>query len=182
MRIPSVVVEKEKEIDDQNFDIILSTLDKALLQLDGFRQQEGKVIFDEFNIRVNTILELLSQVSSHEDKRITLLRDKFQNAIESFAQNVNVDKNRMEQEIIYYMEKLDVTEEKTRLKQHCDFFIDQIQNKEIAKGKKLNFITQEMGREINTLGSKANSSDIQHIVVNMKDELEKIKEQIGNVV
>ncbi len=182
MRIPSVVVEREKELDDENYVLVKETLTAALNQLNEFRMEEGKIIYQEFKDRVKTIKDLLGQVAQFEDNRIDQLRDKFQKALDGFAQNISADKNRMEQEIIYYMEKLDISEEKSRLKQHCDYFTSFLDEETISKGKKLNFICQEMGREINTLGSKANSSDIQHLVVNMKDELEKIKEQIGNVV
>lgn len=182
MRIPSVISEKEKELNEENFMLIKDTLMLALHQLNDFRLEEGRIIYDEFRMRVDKIRALLDQVGQFEDNRLTQLRDKFQKALEGFAQNVTTDKNRMEQEIIYYMEKLDISEEKSRLKQHCDYFRQFLDAEFIGKGKKLNFICQEMGREINTIGSKANSGDIQHIVVNMKDELEKIKEQIGNVV
>lgn len=182
IRIPSVVSETERELDDYTYETLKSTLNEALDNLMKHRMEEGRGVYTEFKSRVAQILELLGEIRNYEAERIDKLRDRFNQSLIEFGQSVTVDKNRMEQEIIYYMEKYDISEEKTRLAQHCEFFLDQLESHEMALGKKLNFISQEMGREINTLGSKANSSAMQHIVVKMKDELEKIKEQLGNIV
>ena len=132
-------------------------------------------------VRINKIMELLEEVTSFEEERITNLRKKILSQISETFNNGEYDKNRLEQEMIYYMEKLDITEEKVRLKKHCEYFLETMAH-ESSSGKKLSFISQEIGREINTLGSKANDANIQKIVILMKDELEKVKEQLNNIL
>lgn len=182
LRIPSVIEEKDKIIREEDYPMIEQVVHLALEQLNVFRRTEGTSIELDFQKRVETILELLEKIQDHEDERKAALRKKYTEALNNFSANLQVDKNRFEQEMLYYLEKLDITEEKVRLKQHCHYFVDHLGEEKIEKGKKLNFIVQEMGREINTLGSKANYSEIQRIVVDMKNELEKIKEQTANVV
>ena len=137
---------------------------------------------EDCKLRTSNIVSLLDQVKPFEDKRVERLRTKISKHMDEYVGKDNIDANRFEQEILYYLEKIDITEEKVRLAQHCKYFDEVLDKGNSLKGRKLSFISQEMGREINTLGSKANSSDIQRIVVQMKDELEKIKEQVANSV
>jgi uncharacterized protein (TIGR00255 family) len=148
---------------------------------DRFRAQEGRALKSDILSHVTRIAALLDEVPAYEPQRLETLRQRMNGSLTALLQTANYDKNRFEQELIYYIEKFDVTEEKTRLKQHCDYFCQTVET-EAASGRKLGFIAQEMGREINTLGSKANHAGIQKIVVQMKDELEKIKEQLLNVL
>ena len=149
-------------------------------KMDEFRVKEGKSLENDLRMRIDLIQKALSKVSADDNNRITAIREKIRKAIEELVAKDKIDNNRFEQELIYYIEKLDITEEKVRLKTHLDFFLKTMS--ENASGKKLGFISQEIGREINTIGSKANDADIQKIVVQMKDELEKIKEQLNNVL
>ena len=141
-----------------------------------------KVIEADFELRVTTIIRLLEEVSPLVIERKDQMRERLRQNFEEYVTKGAIDENRFEQELLYYLEKMDITEEQVRLSQHCKYFLEELGNKKKVKGRKLNFITQEMGREINTLGSKANHSKIQHIVVQMKDELEKIKEQLANTL
>ncbi|HRR63165.1 MAG TPA: DUF1732 domain-containing protein, partial [Paludibacteraceae bacterium] len=154
---------------------------QAFDELVAFRVQEGKAIENVFYNKINNIQQLLSEIASYETERIEKIKAKLKEELESISDKVDYDKNRMEQELIYYIEKLDINEEKSRLQNHLNYFI-QVLEEEQAQGKKLGFIAQEIGREINTLGAKANHSEIQKIVVKMKDELEQIKEQVLNVL
>lgn len=181
LRLPDALQTERNEVDDEEWNTVISTLDKAINNVDKFREQEGAALQIDIERRVNTITDLLSQVPQYEGERTEKVRDRISANLKEFVQNDNVDKNRFEQEIIYYLERFDITEEKVRLKNHCKYFIETI-NSRISNGKKLGFISQEMGREINTIGSKANHTEIQRLVVQMKDELEKIKEQILNVL
>jgi uncharacterized protein (TIGR00255 family) len=135
----------------------------------------------DFILRIKTIQTLLAEVEPFEQNRNLQLREKLRNSFADFIENNNFDTNRFEQEIIYYLEKLDITEEKVRLAKHCRYFLDTL-DEDAANGRKLSFVSQEIGREINTMGSKANDADIQKLVVRMKDELEKIKEQLANIL
>jgi len=183
MRIPDVTAPANASIDDDTWNTIKKTVQEALTKFKQFRKSEGDVTETDFRLRVNNIRELLTQLTPHEAPRLQRLRDRFTQHLTELRQKKGFDENRLEQEILFYIEKLDLTEEKVRLEQHCDYFIEQLDDtKTNTKGKKLNFISQEMGREINTLGSKANSANIQRIVVQMKDELEKIKEQTSNIL
>ena len=182
LRIPSVIEEREIVLEENHFPLLEKTLRDALDRLIEFRKTEGASIDKDFRLRVERILELLKRIEPLEKIRKDQLRERFTEALRDFGQKMQVDKNRFEQELLYYLEKLDITEEKVRLQQHCLYFLELLKEEKMEKGKKLNFMVQELGREINTLGSKANFSEIQKIVVDMKNELEKIKEQIANVV
>lgn len=181
VKMPDVFVQKDMEVSDKEASLVLNCIDKAIASVDQARKSEGLDLEKDFKLRISNILTLLKDVDDYDQQRITKIRDRIKNNISKFLNNPETDKNRLEQEIIYYIEKLDITEERVRLNNNCNYFIENLNNKE-SSGKKLGFITQEIGREINTLGSKANDSDLQKIVVLMKDELEKIKEQLFNIL
>lgn len=181
LRLPDTIRTNKNETDEKEWDLIMEGLDKATAQLDEFRTQEGLSVFNDLTDRVNAILTCLRDVEKYENARIIRLRERIEKNLAEAGVTDELDQNRFEQEMIYYIERLDISEEKIRLQNHCDYFSQTMAGDE-ASGKKLSFISQEMGREINTLGSKANDSDIQHLVVKMKDELEKIKEQIANIL
>lgn len=180
LRFPDVLRNDPEPLDENEWEFVKTLLIKAVDALDNFRTQEGQNLKGDFVKRTNLILEYLSRVEPFEKQRVEQIKERIASRFEELK-GLDVDRNRFEQELIYYIEKLDITEEKIRLKNHCNYFIETIDAQE-APGKKLGFIAQEMGREINTLGSKANDSDIQKIVVMMKDELEKIKEQVLNIL
>ncbi len=179
-RLPNVVQQLHEQADDTLWQEILQTIDTAQKQFIGFRQSEGAAIAIDLNNRLATLKTLLADLENYEQERIEKVKTRLYQQLEQLA--IAVDENRFAQELIYYLEKYDVSEEKSRLTQHYTYFEAELNNNQTSKGGKLNFICQEMGREINTLGSKANSADIQKLVVQMKDELEKIKEQIANVL
>lgn len=179
MRLPDVMAFTYKELNESEWVRSCELMESAIDNLNQFRADEGQMLENEFEIRINSILKLLTQIEPFEKERIDNLRERFLKNLEDLG--TEVDANRFEQELIYYLEKLDVTEEKVRLKNHCDYFLKCMTSEE-SNGKKLGFITQEIGREINTLGSKSNHSEMQKIVVQMKDDLEKIKEQILNIL
>ena len=181
VNMPEVFVKKEQEIDKDEYKIVSECITNALTAVDNFRINEGKDLEEELSQRNKNILNLLEEVDKYEDLRIPKIKQRILNNITKFIGDPDTDKNRLEQEMIYYIEKLDITEERVRLKNNCNYFLSNLNNEE-SSGKKLGFITQEIGREINTLGSKANDSDLQRIVVLMKDELEKIKEQLFNIL
>jgi uncharacterized protein (TIGR00255 family) len=182
LRIPEVVMSAEDSIDEEEWKAIQGTLDKAFESFHSFRQAEGGAMEKDLRLRVNNIHSALQEVDPFERGRVDLLRNRLKQNLEEFLGKDNVDENRFEQEVLFYLEKIDITEEKVRLAQHCKFFLEQLDAERNTKGRKLSFISQEMGREINTLGAKAYSADIQRIVVRMKDDLEKIKEQVANSV
>lgn len=179
VRMPDAMKTEREEIDENDWAEIQKTIKEALDNILNFRQAEGLSLEKEFNLRITNIRQYLADAIALDPERIQTIKDKLQTAIAELK--VNVDENRFEQELIYYLEKLDVTEERVRLTNHLDYFLETIECNE-ANGRKLGFITQEMGREINTLGSKANHAGMQKLVVMMKDELEKIKEQVLNVL
>ena len=181
VKMPEVFVQKELEVGEGEFKAVTTCLENALTAVDNARSSEGADLEVDFRLRNENILELLDKVESYDKQRVTKIRERILNNIQKFIVDPETDKNRLEQEIIYYIEKLDITEEKVRLRNNCIYFLENLDNKE-SSGKKLGFITQEIGREINTLGSKANDSDLQKIVVLMKDELEKMKEQLFNIL
>lgn len=181
MRLPDVLTNKKEELSSDEWKKIRDKVDAALHNISDFRIQEGKALHIDIVARIKTILSLLEDVKTFEGDRLIRIKEKLTANMEGISDQDKFDPNRFEQELIYYLEKMDITEEKVRLKNHCDFF-QEVSNEEGPIGKKLSFITQEIGREINTLGSKANHSDIQRIVVLMKDELEKVKEQLMNVL
>ncbi len=182
LRIPSVIMTEEGDIDEAEWKLIEKTLDQALSNFDSFRMAEGAVIEEDMRLRVTNISSALQLVDPFEKERILLLRNRMRQNLEEFMNKENIDENRFEQEVIFYLEKIDITEEKVRLEQHCTYFLEQLASNTVSKGRTLSFISQEMGREINTLGAKAYSADIQKLVVKMKDDLEKIKEQVANAV
>ncbi len=179
MRLPDVMAFTCKELDEEEWNIFAKLLSEAIQNLKEFRLDEGKVLEQEFAQRIQIILRLLNEVEPFEKERIQTLKDRFTKNLDELSSDY--DQNRFEQELIYYLEKLDITEEKVRLKNHCDYFLENLKSTE-SEGKKLGFICQEIGREINTLGSKSNHSEMQKIVVQMKDELEKVKEQVLNIL
>ena len=182
IRIPNVITSQDEEITDEEWAFVKKIMDQALKELGAFRKAEGKSLSDDLTARVKSIMDLQTQVAPYEEERKVLLQERLLKQINDYQNNEKVDKNRLEQEVIYYLEKLDIHEEKVRLHQHCEYFLQELNSGQDQMGKKLNFISQEMGREINTLGSKAQQSDIQRIVVKMKVELDQIKEQLANVL
>lgn len=183
LRVPNMIENREKDIDKNTWITLKGGIESAIKKLNGFRREEGDLLETDFTDRIQTILTCLEGIPQYEAARTEKVRDRLnQNMSEFLTTKDSVDLNRFEQELIFYLEKLDITEEKVRLQQHCDFFLNELADKKTAKGRKLNFISQEIGREINTIGSKANSADIQKLVVEMKDELEKIKEQLANIL
>jgi uncharacterized protein (TIGR00255 family) len=181
LRLPDSLKTDISELDEEEWQTVKKAMQQAFDELVAFRVQEGKAIENVFYNKINNIQQLLSEIASYETERIEKIKAKLKEGLESISDKIDYDKNRMEQELIYYIEKLDINEEKARLQNHLNYFI-QVLEEEQAQGKKLGFIAQEIGREINTLGAKANHSEIQKIVVKMKDELEQIKEQIMNVL
>lgn len=182
LRIPNVVASPSGEMDEEEWQAICDTVGRALEHLKVFRRQEGKVLEADLRLRITNIMALLNEVSPFEQDRFAKMRDRIRNNMEEGIGKEKLDPNRFEQEILYYLEKMDMSEEKTRLEQHCKYFLEQLDGKQESLGRTLNFISQEIGREINTLGAKAYDADIQRIVVQMKDELEKVKEQLANVL
>ncbi|ESU19354.1 hypothetical protein FCR2A7T_19660 [Flavobacterium cauense R2A-7] len=179
VRMPDALKTERDEIDENEWKQILTVIDEALNNINTFRIAEGASLEKEFQLRIANIRMYMDLALALDPERILNIKSKLQTAIDELK--VNVDENRFEQELIYYLEKLDITEEKVRLTNHLDYFIETLNGNE-ANGRKLGFITQEMGREINTMGSKSNHAGMQKLVVQMKDELEKIKEQVLNVL
>ena len=180
-RLPEVIKNVEESMSEEFWKELMLMLNEALMRCMEFRKSEGMSLQQALQQHVKSILLLMSEVEPHEKQRTDKLRDKLRKSMLDTVPESEIDRNRFEQEIVYYLEKLDISEEKIRLKNHCDYFIETM-NADGFNGRKLNFISQEMGREINTMGSKAADAEIQRIVVNMKDELEKIKEQVLNVL
>ncbi len=181
MKMPEVMRSEKQKLSEGEWVGIEKLIDEALVSFNSFRLAEGDVLQKEVEERVNEITSLLVQVEPFESERIETIKTRIRKNIDEIVSKDGFDKNRFEQELIFYMERFDITEEKVRLKAHCEHFIKTM-NDEEAQGKKLGFISQEIGREINTLGSKANHAEMQKIVVQMKDELEKIKEQALNIM
>ncbi len=180
LKMPDVLKSERKEPNEQDWNDIHSVVLTAIEGLNKFRTDEGKSIEKDFETRLGIIADSLEKIKEHDAARIQNIRDRIKKNLEEVVGKDKVDNNRFEQELIYYIEKLDINEEKVRLKTHLDYFIKTM--KEPAGGRKLNFIGQEIGREVNTIGSKANDAEMQKLVVLMKDELEKIKEQTNNVL
>ena len=180
IRFPDVIEQKKQDvINDGNWEQVLSCINEALDRLCDYRAAEGKSLYADITAKVRNIQEFIPQIEAFETERVSAVRERLMSRLAELS--AAADQNRLEQEMIYYIEKLDINEEKVRLRQHCKYFMETIDN-DPYPGKKLGFIAQEMGREINTTGSKANHSEIQKIVVRMKDELEKIKEQSLNIL
>jgi uncharacterized protein (TIGR00255 family) len=181
LRLPDVVKTEYETLDEEEWQVILLHLRKALEDIDDFRIREGKALETDIIANTENIRELLQQITPFEDQRMETVKKRLTENLKKLNLNGNVDENRFEQELVYYLDKMDMNEEKVRLENHCNYFIETIVLPE-SNGKKLAFISQEMGREINTLGSKAYENNIQRIVVQMKDHLERIKEQLLNVL
>ena len=185
LKLPDVVQSGREDVSEEEWMIVREGIERSVELLDQFRVYEGNVLDQDVRSRIDLILGLLASIEPFELKRTLFIREKlrkeFGNMIEGDKSSNIIDENRFEQELIFYLERLDITEERVRLKKHCDYFLETL-NDQTSQGKKLGFITQEIGREINTIGSKANDADIQKIVVQMKDELEKIKEQLLNIL
>lgn len=179
LRLPDVMKHDIQEADEEEWKAVMNIIDNALIQLKSFRIQEGKMLENLFVEKINNISSLLKEIEIYENDRIDKIKSRITENLESL--NIDYDKNRFEQEMIYYIEKLDVNEEKSRLANHLSYFLETMK-KDSGQGKKLGFIVQEIGREINTLGSKSNNAEMQQVVVRMKDELEQIKEQVLNVL
>jgi uncharacterized protein (TIGR00255 family) len=179
IRMPDTLKTEREEIDENDWAEIQKVILEALDYIGDFRKDEGASLEKEFQLRIGNIRQYMNDALALDPERVQAIKDRLQTAISELK--VNVDENRFEQELIYYLEKLDITEEKVRLTNHLDYFLETINGTE-ANGRKLGFITQEMGREINTMGSKSNHAQMQKLVVMMKDELEKIKEQVLNVL
>jgi len=181
MRMPDTIRTEKPELQETEWTLVEAALRKALEQVNIFRKQEGESLDGDLRQRVDAIMRKLAEVELYEKARVDQVRERIGKHLEEFGLKESVDENRFEQELIYYIEKLDISEEKVRLANHCKYFLETLEDQGPA-GKKLGFISQEMGREINTLGSKANHKELQKLVVEMKDELERIKEQILNVL
>ena len=180
LRLPDVLKQESAETDEEELSALDAAVASAITHLIEFRTQEGNRLELFFKEKIANIQALLDEVPQYEEERIVKIKARIQEALEKLG-NVDYDKNRFEQEMIFYIEKLDITEEKIRLQNHLDYFLATMENGS-GQGKKLGFISQEMGREINTLGSKANNAELQKVVVKMKDQLEQIKEQVLNVM
>lgn len=179
LRLPDTLKTEREEVDEDEFAQIISAVEQALNEINNYRSDEGAALEKDFNVRISNIKNLLEEVIKIDPERIENVKERLQKAVAEIKEKV--DENRFEQELMYYLEKYDITEEKVRLTNHLDYFLKALSSND-SNGKKLGFITQEIGREINTIGSKANYAPMQQIVVQMKDELEKIKEQALNVL
>ena len=179
VRMPDALKTEREEIDENEWQSIQGVINQALENIHSFRVTEGVALEKEFLVRISNILNLMKETVALDGERIENVKTRLLNAIKELQ--VNVDENRFEQELIYYLEKMDITEEKVRLENHLNYFMETLAGSE-ANGRKLGFITQEIGREINTMGSKSNHAQMQKLVVQMKDELEKIKERVLNIL
>lgn len=182
MRLPEVwSTDNQQLADESEWNAVMKAVEDSTEHIIKYRKQEGEALDRDLHGNIQTISNLLASIEPYEKARVPSIRARIEEALREFMESDKIDKNRLEQEMIFYLEKLDINEEKVRLAQHCKYFLETMENEEFA-GKKLNFIAQEMGREINTMGSKSNDADMQRIVVQMKDNLEKIKEQVLNVL
>ncbi len=181
LRMPDVLSTPQEELSDELWLAVKDAVMESCSKVNDFRISEGAVLAEDFRKRILMINDMVDEVTPFEENRIVALREKLEKNLAEFLPKVQYDAGRLEQEMFYYIEKLDITEEKVRLRKHCRYFLDTMEEP-MANGKKLGFIAQECGREINTLGSKSNDFDIQQIVVRMKDELEKLKEQLANIL
>ena len=181
LRMPDVISTPQEELSEELWNAVKAAIQETCDKVNDFRLAEGAVLAKDFEKRIGLIRDMIDEVTPFEENRIATLRAKFDKGIADLGPKVQFDPNRMEQEIFFYIEKLDITEEKVRLRKHCNYFLETMAEPQ-ANGKKLGFIVQECGREINTLGSKSNDFNIQQIVVRMKDELEKLKEQLANIL
>jgi len=182
LKLPEVIQAVPDVLEEEEWEGMQKIIHQAVALCDASRLKEGKVLENDFTERIASIAALLLNVNKYEDQRIVRIKEKLKADLEKFFEEKKIDQNRLEQEMVYYIDKIDITEEKVRLNNHCNYFLQTLAEADTANGKKLNFISQEIGREINTIGSKANDGDIQKLVVQMKDELEKIKEQLFNIL
>ncbi|MDR3251346.1 MAG: YicC family protein [Tannerella sp.] len=180
LRLPDVIKSEMEEVDETEWTLVMTAIEEAIGRLQEFRRQEGAMLYKLFVQKTAKISELLKQIEPYEKERIEKIKSRIQENLQNLTE-IQVDYNRFEQEMIYYIEKIDINEEKSRLDNHLKYFVKTLEG-DCGQGKKLGFIAQEIGREINTLGSKSNHAEMQQIVVRMKDELEQIKEQILNVL
>ena len=180
LKMPDVLKSERNQADENEWKQIKQTISQSIIQLNNFRDMEGLSLKKDFEERLNKIKKCLDEVKTLDEKRISTIKTRIRTNLYDVIAKDKIDENRFEQELIYYIEKLDINEEKVRLQTHLDYFLSTMV--EVSAGRKLNFIAQEIGREINTIGSKANDATIQKLVVLMKDELEKIKEQCNNVL
>ena len=181
MRIPEVLKPHREEFDENDWALVMKMVEQAVDMLDQYRIKEGAHTEQDFEQRINAILELFEESERPLNNRLEKIKTRIKTNLDDFIDPEKIDSNRFEQELIYYIEKLDISEERVRLQSNCKHFLDVLES-DVNQGKKLGFISQEIGREINTMGSKANDADVQRIVVKMKDQLEKIKEQVLNVL
>ena len=181
LRTPGIVEAGAGQLTGNDWAHVQGTVEEALARLQAYRLQEGEVLAADLRASVDAILELLGRVDDYTEQRVSAVRERMEKHLSDYLGRANVDKNRYEQEVLFYLEKMDINEEKVRLSQNCAYFLEIMDNADDVKGRKLNFISQEMGREINTLGAKSYSADLQKLVVNMKEHLEMIKEQLANV-
>lgn len=181
-RLPGVIIQNNDAVDNNAWKLILEVVEEALVSVNDFRTEEGKATLEDIQSHINNIAQLLRDVDPAEEERIEKIKARLLSSLEQLQVKGKVDENRLEQEMIYYLDKFDLNEEKVRLQQHCTYFSEELEKEVKSKGKKLNFILQEIGREINTLGSKANSATIQRLVIQMKNEADKIKEQLANIL
>jgi len=181
MRLPDAMKVEREEIDAEEWKAVIGVVEKAVEALIDYRKAEGLSLENDIKKQITAINSLHNEVPKYEEERVNTIKERISTKLTDVLQSVDFDRNRLEQEMIYFIEKLDISEEKVRLKNHCAYFIETMDSKE-SNGKKLGFISQELGREINTMGSKANHTEIQKLVVQMKDALEKIKEQVLNVL
>lgn len=182
MRLPGVVVPNTETVEEETWERLLKLVDEAVAALKSFRKQEGEATYQDILEHTTNIENALSKVEPEEKDRIDKIKNRLLSSLEELQLKGKVDENRLEQEMIYYLDKFDLNEEKMRLEQHCQYFREELNKPTPSKGKKLGFILQEMGREINTLGSKANSASIQRLVIQMKNQADKIKEQLANIL
>lgn len=181
MQMPELFRVQNQELKEEDWLPVLNAIKEVLNQVNDYRKNEAIALEEDLKIRVQSITDLQAQITPFEEERIKIIKNRIQKNLSQLS-NIETNKDRLEQELIYYLEKLDITEEHVRLSKHCTYFIETMQTKTASHSKKLGFIAQEMGREINTIGSKANHAEIQQLVVQMKNELEKIKEQLANIL
>lgn len=181
-RMPGVILQNVDKVSEEDWGQVQAVIQQALDALIAYRAEEGDATEKDIVQNVNTIQQLLQEVDPHEQERIDKIKNRLLQSLESLQLNNKVDENRLEQEMIFYLDKFDLNEEKIRLEQHCKYFLEELEADKLDKGKKLGFILQEIGREINTLGSKANSATIQYLVIQMKNHADKIKEQLANIM
>lgn len=182
LRIPNVIGQSDDLADENEWRLVERALEEALVGIKKFRMDEGLVLKNDLLDRIRAIEIHLRSIQPYETPRLERIKERLRKNMDEFVVNQSVDHSRYEQEMLYYIEKLDINEEKVRLAQHCFYFVEELESHEEQKGRKLSFIAQEIGREINTIGAKAQDSEIQQIVVMMKDELEKLKEQLANIL